>query len=422
MLARDRSPERHDGAKDLLDGGLALAAPSLRLTRRLNDVDVNVPVGRVSVAHGGQAAPESDRSDRGEQLRQPGAGHRAVFFGVGAELLDRLADGPAQAPEVGRLAVVQRHAHVGGAGVQQGLSEALGVARDGVLFEAVGLDEEMRVGIRRQRQVEPPGRHLGRPAFHELARRGLAALSVQPGDGGQGLPLVGEGSPEETPVSGERQQAQGRLRDHAESAFASDEQGDEVVPRHVLPVPAAQVENRAAGHDDAQPRDVPAGRAVLGGARAPGVLGDVAADGAGAAGGRVRRIEEAGAFRLFLHELRHGAGLDDREQVLAVDLEDPAHPAQVQRDSPAHRKRPARKPRQRALGRDREAELPGGRQQGRTTSSSVRGRTTSSGRARRSSVSSWEWVSRESGSAWRISAGRRRESASTSRAPVTARP
>ncbi len=124
--------------------------------------------------------------------------------------------------------------------------------------------------------------------------------------------------------SGDAQQAHEGLRDDAERALGADDDAGEVV--------AGQVARGAAGPDDAAVRqhqleaeDVVGRDAVGQAVRPAGVLGDVAADGAGALAGGVGGVVEA-VLRDGLAQLQvDDAGLDQRGQVLDVDLEDALH-------------------------------------------------------------------------------------------------
>ena len=126
-----------------------------------------------------------------------------------------------------------------------------------------------------------------------------------------------------------------------------------------------------------------------------GVLGDVAADRARPARGRIGRIEEADLLDVLLERLRDDARLDDRVQVLAVDLEDAVHAPSGR----GRRRRRRRAPRPRgpsarpAASPETAARAPP--RAGARTSSSVRGVTTTSGPRTRSSVSSCAWASSE---------------------------
>ncbi len=209
------------------------------------------------------------------------------------------------------------------------------------------------------------GRDLGGAALEKLAGRGLRPARVETRDRGEGFGLPRKRRPEKPALRRQRQQAQRRLGDDAERALAADEEREQVVAGDVLPILAAEREDRPARNHDAQSRDVPAGRAVAGGARAAGVLRDVAADRAGTARGRVRRIEEACRLGRILQRLRHDARLDDREEIVPVELEDPVHGAEVERDAALGRQRSARKAGPGALGRHREPQLARGREQRR---------------------------------------------------------
>ena len=190
---------------------------------------------------------------------------------------------------------------------------------------------------------EPRRRHLRGAPLHELAGRGLASPARRAARPRRSASAsLAKRSPEQPAV----RRAAGARRSVACVTTPSvpslpDEERHEVVARDVLAVLAAEREDRAARHDDhAQPRDVASGRAVLGGARAAGVLGDVAADRARAARGGIRRIEETEPLDLLLERLRDDARLDDGEEILAVDLEDPVHPGQVERDAAGRRAAP----------------------------------------------------------------------------------
>ena len=91
--------------------------------------------------------------------------------------------------------------------------------------------------------------------------------------------------------------------------------------------------------------------------RAAGVLGDVAADGAGFLAGWIGREEEPVAERLLGElEIDH-ARLDQRGAVFAVDLEDAVHPRQADDDPALLRDRPAGETGAGAAGDDRQTSL-----------------------------------------------------------------
>ena len=88
-------------------------------------------------------------------------------------------------------------------------------------------------------------------------------------------------------------------------------------------------DNAPVGQDELETEDVIRGDAVLEAVRAAGVLGDVAADGAGFLARWIGREEEPVAER-HLGELEvDDPRLDQRGAVFAVDLEDAVHPRQA---------------------------------------------------------------------------------------------
>ena len=155
---------------------------------------------------------------------------------------------------------------------------------------------------------------------------------------------------------GRRRQANQRLGDDAEHALGADHGAGEVVAGVSRRAPAGP-DDAAVGQDDLQTENVIRGDAVLEAMRAAGVLGDVAADGAGFLAGWIGREEEAMAERLFGQlEVDH-ARLDQRGAVFAVDLEDAVHSRQADDDPALLRDRPAGETGAGAAGDDRQTSL-----------------------------------------------------------------
>ena len=136
---------------------------------------------------------------------------------------------------------------------------------------------------------------------------------------------------------GQRNEFQGRFRHHAEQAFGTDKQAGEIEPGFVLMGASAQLDDGAAGQDDFQTEDKIAGDAVFEAARAAGVGGDVAADAAIGAAGRIGRIVKALLFHRFLQGLQDDAGLDDRDKIAGVDFLDAVHAGQGEDNAAARR-------------------------------------------------------------------------------------
>ena len=131
------------------------------------------------------------------------------------------------------------------------------------------------------------------------------------------------------------------------------------VAGHVLDVLAAGPDDAAVGHHDLERQDRLARLAVLHAAQAPGVGAEVATDRAHLVARRVGRVEEAlgGDRRLELGV--DDPGLDDRDEVLAVDLDDLVHRGEGDRQAALDPGRATRQPRARAAGDDRDAQLGG---------------------------------------------------------------
>ena len=144
------------------------------------------------------------------------------------------------------------------------------------------------------------------------------------GGGGHG----GEPRHQERLEGGQRDEFQGRFRDHAEQAFGTDKQAGEIEAGFVFMGASAQLDDLAAGLDDLQTEDKIAGDAVFEAARSAGVGGDVAADGAVGAAGGIRRIVEALFFHGFLQGLQDDARLDDGHKIAGVDFLDAVHAGQ----------------------------------------------------------------------------------------------
>ncbi len=144
---------------------------------------------------------------------------------------------------------------------------------------AVEVEEEPRLGPG-ERHADPflPRRDLDARAVDHLAGRREEAAPVDLEDRARRRLERGEGREERGPRGRLRDEPEPRRRDDGERPLAPDEERRQVVARHVLP-------GLAAGHGDAAVREDgletqhPLPRhAVLGGVRAPRVLGDVAAD------------------------------------------------------------------------------------------------------------------------------------------------
>ena len=83
---------------------------------------------------------------------------------------------------------------------------------------------------------------------------------------------------------------------------------------------AAEPSDRAVGEHDFKAQDIVAGHSILEAARAAGVGGNISAEGAIGAAGRVRRIKEANFFDCILQILGFDSGLDNGNKIAAVNF------------------------------------------------------------------------------------------------------
>ncbi len=142
----------------------------------------------------------------------------------------------------------------------------------------------------------------------------------------------------------QRAEPEGRLGDDRQGPLAADDERDEPVAGDVLDRPPAEPDDRAVGGHDLQPDDRVAGHAVLHAAQPAGVRAQVPPDRAGLVARRVGRVEEAlGLDRLLEVDVDHPRLADD-DEVLAVDLEDPVHPGEGDRQAAGDARRSAAQP------------------------------------------------------------------------------
>ncbi len=133
-----------------------------------------------------------------------------------------------------------------------------------------------------------------------------------------------------------RQQAQRRLRHHAEQPFAADEQAREIEALLVLVRAPAAAQHAAVGEDDLEAEHIVARHAVFQAARPAGVRGDIAADAAFLQRRGIGWIEEPDLAHLRLKVAGDHARLHHGDAVGKMDLLDAIHARHAQRDAAAH--------------------------------------------------------------------------------------
>ena len=191
----------------------------------------------------------------------------------------------------------------------------------------VGAREEEGRRVVREAGALPLVHGLQAVAVDELELRGLQTAGRDTGDRG---PAGGEGV--EEPDDGARPrgtggaQPDGHLGDHPERALRADHQPDQVVARHPLGRAPAQPQDLAGGGHDFEREHVVARDPVLDAAQTARIRGDVPADGRPRGARGIRRVPQAvlrgGGPQHVVHDTR----LHDREPLLRIDLDDPAHP------------------------------------------------------------------------------------------------
>ena len=186
-------------------------------------------------------------------------------------------------------------------------------------------------GVRPPRRSRPPRRRRSRASGRRPASSTGAAARV--GAGGVASVVI------------------------ARVPLAADEEVRQRVAGDVLDVLAAGPDDRAVGHDDLERQDRLARLAVLDAAQAAGVGAQVATDRAHLVARGVRRVEQAlggdGGLEMGVDDAR----LDDRDEVLAVDLEDLVHRGEDHRQAALDAGGATRQARPGAAGDDRDPEF-----------------------------------------------------------------
>ena len=116
------------------------------------------------------------------------------------------------------------------------------------------------------------------------------------------------------------------LYDKAECAFRTDHQMAEIVAGGVLDQALVQIKQLALAGDHFQAEDPVAGHAVADHLDAAGIGADIAANIAGAGGGKIHRIEQALLLGKFLQLLGNDAGLHGDGAIERAEIQHLVHP------------------------------------------------------------------------------------------------
>ncbi len=164
-----------------------------------------------------------------------------------------------------------------------------------------------------------------REPVHQLERHRRQPGGRDPGDGFPGPFERREERQEGGARRRRRPQTQRRLGDQCERALRPDDEVGQRVARDVLDVLATGPDHAAIGHDDLEPEHGLARLAVLHTAQAAGIRAQVATDRAHLEARRIGRIEQAVLGDRGLQPCVDDARLGDHAQVRRVDLDDPVH-------------------------------------------------------------------------------------------------
>jgi len=253
----------------------------------------------------------------GDVPARNGAVHAVV---VGREAPDggksRLAAGPH--PEA--FGFILGRAHFGGALPEQQFAHPRDALRD-LLVGAVEFAQQDGRGLDRIADLDVVLGRADGGVVHYFKSGGGTAAGNDGGDGVAGLLNVVEGREHDLRALGVRQELDGDLDNDAEHAFGTGHQREQIVARRVERL-AAERNDLAVRGQDLEADDVVDRETVFQAVHAAGVLGDVAADGAGDLRRRVGRVIQAiRRGRLGDGEIAH-AGLDSGGAIQGIDFKD----------------------------------------------------------------------------------------------------
>ena len=212
----------------------------------------------------------------------------------------------------------------------------------------VDLDEEDRIGIRRQADVHEVLDRADRCVVKDFERRrddlrgddardGSARILDRIEDRDHALRLLRRGN-----------ELQESFRDDAERAFRTCEELRHVVARDVLDVLAARMEHIAVREDDFEALHIVLRDAVLESTQAARVLRDRAAETRRLDRARIRRVDEAELRDMVVDVLYDDARLDLGDEVFEIDVDDLLEAEHREDDAALQRRRTCREVRTRA--------------------------------------------------------------------------
>ncbi len=182
-----------------------------------------------------------------------------------------------------------------------------------------------RAGFGWQIRATDVAREAHAIAVHELQHRGRDRLRHQPRHRLRGGPDIAIERAHGASLRRQGHEFQCGLDDQRQRAFAADQQTLQVVAGCALGGGAAAMDQFAAAGDRGQCEHVVAAGAVLHGARAAGVAGEVATDGAVGGAGRIRWPEQAVRLQRCLQLAVEHARFHHRATIARTHVEDAIH-------------------------------------------------------------------------------------------------
>ncbi len=351
VLPGDGPAHVHRRPQDVGDGRLGRGPMPLAVEEH---VAVEVPVPGVAIGGDEQAMGLSDLPAARDHLRDARAGHRDVLGElVPGQGLQRHRQVLAGLPDVAALGRVLGDDHLAGRAALDHLRHPGHLGEDLLLVVAVGLEEQRRSRAGRQLEGRAPGDGLDGHVVDELEAARDDPRGEHPAHRLRGGGHVGEADQRGGHVTRARQELDRHLGDDSQRPLAPHQERGEVVAGHALDGPPSHPEDLAGGDHHLEPEHVLPGDAVPERAGSPGVLGDVAADGAEVQRVGIGRVEEPVLLHLGLEHPGDHPGLDAGGEVGGADLEDAVHPLHRHPDPTVDGERTSRLPAARGDGHDR---------------------------------------------------------------------
>ena len=212
----------------------------------------------------------------------------------------------------------------------------------------VDLDEEDRVGVRRQADVHEVFDRADRRVVEDLKRCGDDLRGDDARDGASRILDHIEDRDHALRLLRRGNELQESLRDDAERAFRTREELRHVVAGDVLDILAARMQHIAVREDDFETLHIILRDAVFQSTQAARVLRDRAAETRRLDRARIGRVDEAELCDMVVDVLHDDARLDLGDEVFEIDVDDLVEAEHRENDAALQRRRARREVRARA--------------------------------------------------------------------------